>query len=68
VPDLRSGSERSRAICRDLGDRDREARALNSLASTHHHLGNLDTARSLLKDSIAIARPAGGGFPLIRQL
>jgi predicted ATPase/class 3 adenylate cyclase len=40
--------ERSRAICRDLGDRDREARALNSLASTHHHLGNLDTARALL--------------------
>jgi predicted ATPase/class 3 adenylate cyclase len=56
--------ERSLAIWRDLGDRDREARALNSLASTHHFLGNLDTARSLLEASMAIARQAGGGFPL----
>ncbi len=56
--------ERSLAIWRDLGDRDREARALNSLARTHHHLGNLDTARCLLEDSIAIARQAGGGFAL----
>ena len=56
--------ERSLAIWRDLGDRDREARALNSLASTHHYLGDLDTARSLLEASIAIARQAGGGFPL----
>ena len=56
--------ERSLAIWRDLGDRDREARALNSLASIHHHLGDLDTARSLLEDSIAVARQAGGGFPL----
>jgi len=56
--------ERSLAIWRDLGDRDREARALNSLASAHHFLGDLDTARSLLEASIAIARQAGGGFPL----
>ena len=48
--------ERSLAIWRDLGDRDQEASELNSIGITYRHLGDLDTARSLLEDSIAIAR------------
>jgi predicted ATPase/class 3 adenylate cyclase len=48
--------ERSLAIWRDLGDRDREAGELNSLGITHHHLGHLDTARVLLEQSAAVAR------------
>jgi len=52
--------ERSLAICRDLGDRDQQARTLNSLGVTHRHLGNLDTARSLFEESIIIARELGG--------
>jgi tetratricopeptide (TPR) repeat protein len=53
--------ERSLAIWRDLGDRDKMARELNSLGITHSHLGHPDTARSLLADSISIARELGGG-------
>jgi len=56
--------ERSLAIWRDLGDRDQQARELNSLGITHHLLGDLDTARSLLEGSVVIARKAGGGFAL----
>jgi predicted ATPase/class 3 adenylate cyclase len=56
--------ERSLTIWRDLGDRDQQARELNSLGITHHLLGDLDTARSLLEGSVAIARQAGGGFAL----
>jgi predicted ATPase len=48
--------ERSLAIWRELGDRDQEARELNSLGIAHRHLGDLDVARSLLQESIAIAR------------
>ena len=48
--------ERSLAIWRDLGDRDKQARELNSLGITRHHLGDLDTARSLLEDSAVISR------------
>jgi predicted ATPase/class 3 adenylate cyclase len=48
--------ERSLAIWRDIGDRDREAGELNSLGITHHHLGHLDTARVLLEQSAAVAR------------
>ena len=51
--------ERSLAIWRDLGDRDQQARELNSLGITHHHLGELDTSRSLLEDSAAISREIG---------
>ncbi len=60
--------ERSLAIWRDLGDRDRMARELNSLGITHSHLGDPDTARSLLEDSIAIARSLGGGTRLAPAL
>jgi predicted ATPase/class 3 adenylate cyclase len=51
--------ERSLAIWRDIGDRDEQARELNSLGATHMLLGDLDVARSLLEDSIVIARAIG---------
>ena len=60
--------ERSLAIWRDLGDRDQQARELNSLGITHRHLGDLDTARSLLEDSAAIAREVGSGVRLAAAL
>ena len=60
--------ERSLAIWRGLGDRDLQARELNSLGITHHYLGDLDTARSLLEDSVAIARQIGSGFRLAGAL
>jgi predicted ATPase/class 3 adenylate cyclase len=60
--------ERSLAIWRDLGDRDQEARELNSLGITYRLLGDLDTARSLLQDSIATARELGGGARLATAL
>jgi tetratricopeptide (TPR) repeat protein len=52
--------ERSLAIWRGLGDREQEARTLNNLGVTHYLLGDPDTARSFLEDSIAIARQIGG--------
>ena len=60
--------ERSLAIWRDLGDRDKQARELNSLGITHHHLGDLDTARSLLEDSAAISREIGSDIRLAAAL
>ena len=60
--------ERSLAIWRDLGDRDQQARELNSLGITHHHLGDLDTARSLLEDSAAISREIGSDARLAAAL
>jgi predicted ATPase/class 3 adenylate cyclase len=60
--------ERSLAIWRGLGDRDQEARELNSLGITHHFLGDLGTARSLLEDSAAIAREIGSGTRLAAAL
>ena len=51
--------ERSLAIWRELGDRDMQARELNSLGIVRHHLGDTDVARSLLTESIAIARDIG---------
>ena len=53
--------QRSLAIWRGLGDEDQVARELNSLGIIHRYLGDLDTARSLLEDSVAIARKLGGG-------
>jgi predicted ATPase len=60
--------ERSLAIWRDLGDRDEQARELNSLGITHHLLGDLDTARSLLEDSAALARQIGSDTRLAAAL
>ena len=60
--------ERSLAIWRDLGDRDQQARELNSLGITHHHLGDLDAARSLLEESAAISREVGSDFRLAAAL
>jgi predicted ATPase/class 3 adenylate cyclase len=51
--------ERSLAIWRELGDRDRQARELAGLGVSHRLLGHLDTARSLLQQSAALAREIG---------
>ena len=60
--------ERSLAIWRDLGDRNQQARELNSLGITHHHLDDLDTARSLLEESAAISREIGSEMRLAAAL
>ena len=60
--------ERSLAIWRELGDRDQEARELNSLGITYRLRGDLDTARSLLQDSIATARELGSAARLATAL
>jgi predicted ATPase/class 3 adenylate cyclase len=60
--------ERSLAIWRDLGDRDQQARELNSLGITHHHLGDVDAARSLLEESAAISREVGSDMRLAAAL
>ena len=60
--------ERSLAIWRDLGDRNQQARELNSLGITHHHLDDFDTARSLLEESAAISRELGSDMRLAAAL
>jgi len=60
--------ERSLAIWRDLGERDQQARELNSLGITHHHLDDTGTARSLLEESAAISRELGSDFRLAAAL
>ena len=60
--------ERSLAIWRDLGDRDQQARELNSLGITHRHLGDVDAARSLLEQSAAISRETGSATRLAAAL
>jgi predicted ATPase/class 3 adenylate cyclase len=51
--------ERSLAIWRDLGDREEQARELNSLGIVQRHLGNTGAARSLLEEAVAIDRELG---------
>lgn len=51
--------ERSLVIYRDTGDRDQQAKELNSLGITHCYLGDLSIARSLLEESAALARETG---------
>jgi tetratricopeptide (TPR) repeat protein len=51
--------ERSLAIYRAAGDRNQEAKELNSLGITYGYAGDLDTARSLLEESAAVAREVG---------
>jgi predicted ATPase len=60
--------ERSLAIWRELGDRDQQARELNSLGIAHHRLGDLEVARSVLGESIAIAREIGNPVRLAAAL
>ena len=60
--------ERSLAIWRDLGDRDQQARELNSLGITHKDLGEVDAARSLLEQSAAISREVGSHLRLAAAL
>jgi tetratricopeptide (TPR) repeat protein len=51
--------ERSLAIWRELGDREEQARELNSLGITHRHLGDLDTGRAFLEEAIIINHEVG---------
>jgi predicted ATPase/class 3 adenylate cyclase len=60
--------ERSLAIWRELGNRDRQARGLSNLGLTHWSLGHLDAARILLEDSAAIAREIGDDVRLAAAL
>jgi predicted ATPase/class 3 adenylate cyclase len=60
--------ERSLAIWRELGDRDKQARELSSLGVTHRWLGHLDLARSVLEESVAIAREIGSDYRLAGAL
>jgi predicted ATPase/class 3 adenylate cyclase len=60
--------ERSLAIFREVGDRDRQAGALNSLGITHDRLGHRGLARALFEDSIAIAREIGDDSRLAESL
>ena len=60
--------ERSLAIWRDLGERDEQARALNSLGGTHRRRGDPDAARSALNQCIAICREIGNEGQLGRAL
>jgi len=60
--------ERSLAIYRDSGDRDQEARELNSLGITHGYNGDLSTARSLLEESATLAREIGSDQRLAAAL
>src|SRR5690349_4915515 len=60
--------ERSLAIYRDSGDRDQEAKELNSRGITHGYNGDLDTARSLLEKSAALAREIGSDQRLAAAL
>jgi predicted ATPase/class 3 adenylate cyclase len=60
--------ERSLAIWRDLGEREQQARELNSLGITHHHLDDFGTARSLLEESAAMSREMGSAMRLAAAL
>ena len=60
--------EHSLAIWRELGDREQQARELNSLGATHRFLGRLDTARTLLEESIEISREIGSDTRLAAAL
>jgi predicted ATPase/class 3 adenylate cyclase len=51
--------ERSLAIWREIGERDQQARELNSLGGAHRRRGDLDAARSALGQCIVICREVG---------
>jgi predicted ATPase/class 3 adenylate cyclase len=60
--------ERSLAIWRDLGDRDQQARELNSLGITLRHVDDVDGARSLLEESAALSREIGSPMRIAAAL
>jgi len=60
--------ERSLTIYRDAGERDQEAKELNSLGITHCYLGDLSTAHFLLEESAALARETGNEHRLAAAL
>jgi len=60
--------EHSLAIWRELGDREQQARELNSLGATHRYLGHLDTARTFLEESVEISREIGSDTRLAAAL
>jgi predicted ATPase/class 3 adenylate cyclase len=51
--------EQSLAIWREIGERDQQARELNSLGGAHRRRGDLDAARSALGQCIVICREVG---------
>ncbi|HEX5469197.1 MAG TPA: tetratricopeptide repeat protein [Gaiellaceae bacterium] len=51
--------QRSLAVFREQGDRERVGTALNSLGSIRRVLGDFEAARSLLEESLAIRRELG---------
>ncbi len=60
--------ERALAIWRELGDREQQARELNSLGIVHRHLGHVDTGRAFFEEAIAINRETGHTFQLATAL
>jgi predicted ATPase/class 3 adenylate cyclase len=60
--------ERSLAIWRELGDRDQEARLLNSLGIALRHMGDPDAARAALEQAVAINRTVPGSVRLAASL
>jgi tetratricopeptide (TPR) repeat protein len=56
--------ERSLVIWRELGDREQQARELNSLGIVHRHLGDVDTGRALLEEAVALNRELGDKYRL----
>jgi predicted ATPase/Tfp pilus assembly protein PilF len=56
--------ERSLAIWRELGDREQQAKEVNSLGIVHRHLGDLEGAHALLEEAVAINRTIPGSSRL----
>jgi predicted ATPase/class 3 adenylate cyclase len=60
--------ERGLAIWRELGDREQQAKELNSLGIATRHLDDPDAARSLFEEAIAIHRTIPGSLRLAAAL
>ncbi len=60
--------DHSLAVWRELGDREQEARELNSLGATRLIGGHLDAARALLAESAEISREIGSDARLAAAL
>jgi predicted ATPase/class 3 adenylate cyclase len=60
--------ERGLAIWRELGDREQQAKELNSLGIVLRHLGEPDAARGLFEEAIAIHRTIPGSLRLAAAL
>ena len=60
--------EQSLAVWRELGDRDQQAKELNSVGIVRRMRGEMDAARSALEESIAIAREIRSDYRLSAAL